>query len=197
MRRIAAVLIAAALLFVPGYAAAQFAYGPGGGIVVTTNEVNASGQVATAQSLIPTTMTTTQTGLCAGVQCVLDVQGIFGTAAAPGTITVIVSYGGIGMTLVNAVTPTASLVNVPFRLQMWIIPDSTLGAAPTGKAILARFEWVNSNTIGTAPTVYYGTNTGAIVNTATQTMVATVTFSDTSIASGMIARRAWFGAAAN
>jgi hypothetical protein len=194
MRRLAVLsLIAALLLIVPSYAAAQFAYGPGGAIVVSTSETSASTQVNTAQSLLPAAMLTPPTSLCTSTQCTWTAQGILGTAvSAPGTMTIIMSYGAISLTVVSAETPTVNLQNVPWEATFWVAVDTTAGA--NGRALFGRFTWRDSNVVTTAPLIRTATTTGTITPTATQTVAMTATFSDVSIATGMITRRAWFGA---
>lgn len=193
-RRLAALLAVVALLLVPSLAAAQFQYGPGGGIIVSTDQVSASGQVATAQSLIPSSIITTQTSLCITQHCLLDVTGVLSTAnASAGTLTVTYSYGGVSMTVVSARSLETGLNTVPFRLQCIVSPNATI-AATVGKTTFCNFDYVPSNTAGTTPITFLTTTTGSITFTATQTQAATFTFSDVTTSTGAIARRQWFGA---
>lgn len=188
---------ALALLALASPAAAQFQYGPGGAIVTGTSEVNASGQVATAQSIIPSGMTTTQTALCSGVVCRLDVSGILATRnGSPGTLTPAFSYGGVAVSF-SARSLETALNNVPWRLNCFIAPDSTVAAGSggiTGKALDCEFSYVTSNTQGGTLFVARALATGTITATATQTMAASLTFSDTTSATGAIARRQVFTA---
>lgn len=198
MRRLALVFALALLLVAPSLAAAQFQYGPGGGIVVSTNEVDASDQTATAQSLIPSSIQTTQTAFCYTQHCKLVVEGILGTApSSAGTLTVTFSYGGISTTCGGARTLETTLTQVPFRLVASVAPDSTIASGSsgniTGKAIDCEWSYVPSNTAGTTPIFQRAVTTGTISNTATQAMVATATFTDTTKGTGIIARRQWFG----
>lgn len=200
MRYLKALLVAAlALVALATPAAAQFQYQPGGGIVVSTSEVSASGQVMTAQTLIPSSITTTPTGLCYAQHCQLDVAGVLGTApSSAGTMTITFSYGGISTTVVSARPLETNLANAPWGLTCKIAPDSTVAAGTsgniTGKAIDCVFWYVPSNTAGTTPITFASNTTGTITNTATQTIVATVTFSATSQGTFATSRRQWFGA---
>lgn len=200
MRLLRVILVAAlALLALASPAAAQFAYGPGGSLVVSTDQVSASTQVATAQSLIPSSMQTVTTAPCYAQHCFLVVEGILGTApSSAGTLTITFSYGGISTTCGGARSLETNLTQVPFKLIASVAPDSTVAAGSsgniTGKSIACEWSYVPSVTAGTTPIFLRSVTTGTITNTATQAMVATATFTSTNIGSGIIARRQWFGA---
>lgn len=192
-------VLALALFALASPAVAQFQYGPGGGIVVSTDQVDASDQVATAQSLIPSSIITTQTSFCYTQHCTLDVEGVLGTApSSAGTLTITFSYGGISTTCGGARTLETNLANVPFRLRATVSPNSTIAAGSsgniTGKTVFCEWSYVPGSAAGTTPITHWATTTGTISNTSTQTMAATATFTDTTIGSGIIARRQWFGA---
>lgn len=199
MRSLRILLVAAlALVALASPAAAQFQYYPGGGIVVSTDQVNASGQVATAQSLIPSSIITTQTSFCYTNHCQLDVQGYLSSSGgSTGTLTIAYSYGGISLSF-SARTVEAALNNVPFRTTCIVAPNSTVASGTsgniTGKAIDCEWTYVPSNTQGTTPFTARARTTGTITNTATQTQALTATFTNTGKGDGIIATRQWFGA---
>lgn len=180
------VLALAILALGPGAALAQDItgpIGPGGLLYDSPSVINASGQVPTAQNLFSKTMSQS---LLATQPGHLSLMGYIATAnSSPGTLTITCSYGGISVTPVSAVTPTAQLLNVPIFVDFYV---GQLASGSTSKAVYATVSIVQS---GTTVTQYNARATGTITSGVnTQTMLCTATFSNTSTSTGIIIERA-------
>lgn len=174
-------------------AAAQFGPIQPGGVVASTTSsgaVNASGQVATAQTFLTHTVATS---LVLNAPIKIKSVGYLATAnSSPGTFTITVNVGAISITPVSAVTLTAVMVNAPYLLECDVVPTTASTATTYGyaKEIQCNFSYQSAGGSGAASTVlqYIRRTTGTISATTTQAITATVTFSDTSIATGLIAQ---------
>lgn len=184
MTRLLVALVAAVLLL-PASAAAQAVVGPigpGGLIYQSTAQVSASTQVATAQTLLTTTIAPSLIG---SVPAHVAIKGYLGTAqSSAGTMTIACSYGGTSLTIVSAQSLTAALQNVPIYIDYWILPTATGGLA---KEFHGEVRYIASGT------TYVGAQartSATLTSAGSNTLTCTVTFSDTTIATGIIARSA-------
>jgi len=191
-----ALIALAALAMVAGVtlpAAAQFGPTQPGGVIASTSgsgSVNASTQVATAQTFLTHTVATS---LVTRQPIRIKSVGYLATAlSSPGTFSVTVAVGGVSLTPVSAVTLTAGMLNTPYTLACDLVPTTASTASTWGLAVelVCNFSYRSAGADGAASTVlqYIRRTTGTLSATPTQAITATVTFSDTGISTGLVAQ---------
>ena len=193
LTRLIALSLAAVLALGTPAAWAQFGPIQSGGVIASTTgsgAVNASGQVSTAQTFLTHTV---GTALVLNAPVRIVSRGYLSTASSSaGTITVTVAFGAISLTPVSAVNLTAGLLETPYFLECEAVPTTASTASTYGytKELVCEFGYQTSGGAGAASTVtrYVRRTTGTISATTTQAITATVTFSDVTVNTGLIAQ---------
>lgn len=187
-RRLFLVALAALAMLVTIASPALAQFGPvqaGGVIQATTAAVNASGSVATAQTFLTftpaTSFFTTQ-------PVYIRSRGYLASLnTAPGTFTITVTVGAISITPVSAVTLTSAMSNQPYMLDCGVLPTAS---ATYAKELVCEFQHRSAGADGTASTVlrFLARTTGTLAFTSPLTVTATVTFTDATLGTGLIAQ---------
>lgn len=177
-------LLASLLVVAP--ASAQFGpIGPGGVIQSTTAAVSASTQVGTAQTFYTFTVGTA-TVLTQPIK-LKSIGYLSSMESSPGTFTITVSFGGVSVTPVSAVTLATGVETVPYWLDCNVETTNSTGLA---KELVCEFSYETAGGLGAASTItrYARRTTGTLSATTQQAITATVTFSNTSNGTGLVAQ---------
>ena len=138
-----------------------------GGVLFTATATGIANNTVAETSLLGTgvgTKTVPASGLFAGRTLRLKAMGFFGTALAPGTLTIKVKLGSTVILTTGAQTPAGSQTNMYWELEA-IITCRTAGASGT---VFGQSEWFHQEGVLTAPLSW------AMTNTATTTVDTTV-----------------------
>jgi hypothetical protein len=178
-------LAAFVLALTAGQSAAQTIVGPigpGGLLYSSTATVNASGQVATAQTLFSQSLSASLLRNSSGH---LAIKGNLSTAASSaGTLTVACTYGNTTLTIASALSLTTNLASNPVWIDLWILPNATGGLS---KALHGSMRHVAT---GTTLVANQARTTGTLTGANNQSLSCTATFSDVTIATGIIVESA-------
>lgn len=186
-RRFSLVALAALAMLVTIASPALAQFGPvqNSVIVSTTAPVNASGSVATAQTFLTHSV---GTGFFATQPIYIRSRGYIASLnASPGTFTITVAIGALSLTPVSAVTLTTAMVNQPYMLECSVLPTSSSTLA---KEATCEFQHRSAGADGVASTVlrFLLRTTGTLTASTQQAITATVTFSDATLGTGLVAQ---------